>query len=248
MTQDSVTLNLDLRTVTGKAVKHLRRDGIVPAVINDHGKPSINVQGDYLTLIRTYRVAGRHKPVDVVADGKKYTTIIKFATFEPRKNRLNHIVFDALTANEKVEAEVPIVPRFAEGNTSSPAELAGLMIIHNAEEITVKGMPKNLPDAFEYDAEKLVEIGDRITVGDLTIPSDIELITEAGTVIATVYEPSAVAAANDAAGGTAEPGDEAAVESDHESSAEEGTQKDEIRPGGKKEFEDKSEGHSPEKK
>ena len=47
---------------------------------------------------------------------------------------------------------------------------------------------------------------------------------------------------------TAEEEDVEAVESEHESTDEEATQKGEIRPGGKEEKEDSSQAHNPEKK
>lgn len=50
-------------------------------------------------------------------------------------------------------------------------------------------------------------------------------------VIANVYEPGALAAANDAAGGDAE--DESEVEADNGSDKPESTQDEETRPGGK---------------
>jgi large subunit ribosomal protein L25 len=115
--------------------------------------------------------------------------------------------------------------------------------------VQVKAVPTNWPDFLEYNAEKLVEIGDHVTVADLIIPEGVEVETEAEHAVATVYEPSALAAANEAAAGEAEPEDAEAVESE-EGSAEADDQtsgEDEIRPGGKKEFEDKEQGHNPEK-
>jgi large subunit ribosomal protein L25 len=245
---DSVSLALDKREVTGKKVKRLRKEGLLPAVIHDHGKPSVNVQVDYQVAYHAFLAAGRHHPVLLTANGKKYTAIIKSVTRDPKYNALTHIVFNAIKANEKVEAEIPIHPRYAEGNDVSPAERAGLIVLTNLETVQVKALPKDLPDAFEYDGEKLVAVGDHITVADLTIPADVEVETAADHTVATVYEPSALQAANDAAGGTADEEDAENVESEHESNAEEGTQKDEIRPGGKEEKEDKSQGHGPEKK
>lgn len=42
---------------------------------------------------------------------------------------LTHIVFGAVKANEKVDAEVPIRAAYAEGNEASPAERAGLIVL-----------------------------------------------------------------------------------------------------------------------
>ena len=245
MSQDKITLDLTKREVFGKQVRQLRSQGIVPAVIHDHGKPSLSMQGNAVALLKTYRQAGKHHPVELTADGKKYTAMIKIAEFEPRKQMLTHVVFNAVSATQTVEAEVPIQPQYAEGNDASPAERNSLLVISNIDVVNVKALATNLPDVLYYDAEKLVEVGDHVTVADLVIPADVEIDADATQTIATVYEPSAIAAANDAAGGDADPDE--AVAADHESSAEEGTQEAEQRPGGKKEFEDTEQGHNPTK-
>ena len=77
-------------------------------------------------------------------------------------------------------------------------------MLSQADEVGVKALPKNLPDELFYDAEKLVAVGDQVTVADLEVPEGVEVETEATHVIATVFEPSALAAANDEAGGDAE--------------------------------------------
>ena len=247
MSQDTISLSVQAREVTGKQVRQLRRADLVPAVIHNHGKESVNVQADYNTIMKTYRAAGRHHPVELTADGKKYLAIIKTATFEPKKNRLTHVVFNAVNANQKVEAEVPIKPQYDADNESSPAERASLIVLTNLDQVMVEAVPSKLPDVLYYDAEKLVEVGDHITVADLVVPEGVEIKTEAEHAIATVYEPSAVAAANDDAGGDAVAEDAETVESENESTAEEGTQDAEIRPGGKEQKESKDQGRNPEK-
>jgi large subunit ribosomal protein L25 len=219
----------------------------VPGVIHDHGKASVPIQAEYQALHKAYVTAGKHHPVQLTAGDKKYTTIVKAVTFDPIYNSITHIVFGAVKANEKVEAEVPVHPAYAEGHEASPAERAGLIVLAQADTVTVKALPRDLPDELTYDAEKLAQVGDQVTVADLRVPSGVELDIEPEHVIATVFEPSALAAANDEAGGAAEAGDEQAVDSEHESNAEEGTQADEIRPGGKEGKEDKDQGRNPEK-
>jgi large subunit ribosomal protein L25 len=243
---DQITLAVDTRDTLGKGVKRLRKDGIVPGVIHDHGKASVHIQAEYQALHKAFLTAGRHHPVEVTAGGRKFTTIIKGVTFDPKYNSLTHIVFGAIRANEKVDAEIPVHPAYAEGNDASPAERAGLIVLAQATVVAVKALPRDLPDQLTYDAEKLVAVGDQITVADLRVPSGVELEVEPEHVIATVFEPSALAAANDDAGGDAT-GDQTNVDADHESSAQSGTQADEIRPGGKEQKESKDEGRNPEK-
>ncbi|HWT56082.1 MAG TPA: 50S ribosomal protein L25 [Candidatus Microsaccharimonas sp.] len=220
MSQDSITLEVAARSVTGKGVKHLRKEGIIPAVIHDHGKDSVTVQGPYLDFLRVYKHAGKHHPIELKAPGHTYTVLIKDAEFEPKKNQLTHLVFNAVNKNQQVEAEVPIHPKYAdEENQSSPAERTGLIVLTQLETIQVKSTPGNIPDAVFYDAEKLVEVGDHVTVADLQVPTNVEVLTEAAHAVASVFEPSALAAANDAAGGDAT-AEEATGDADAGDSAE----------------------------
>lgn len=204
MAKDSISLKLEERKVTGKAVKHLRSQGVVPAVIHDHGKPSMHVQGNALAMLKVWQTAGKHHPVELTAGDQNFVALIKDADFDPKKHRLQHLVFNAVDKNQKVEAEIPIRPRYAEGNEASPAERNSLIVLSQLDTVQVKAIPTALPDFLEYDAEKLVEVGDHVTVADLVIPEGVEVETEAEHALATVYEPSALQAANEDAGGDAE--------------------------------------------
>jgi large subunit ribosomal protein L25 len=219
MSHDSITLEVAAREVSGKAVKHLRKDGIIPAVIHDHGKESVLVQGPYLDLLRAYKQAGKNQPIELKAPGQNYVVLIKDAVFEPRKNQLTHLVFNAVDKNQKVDAEVPIHAKYEEGNESSPAERNGLIVLAQIETIQVKAIPSEIPETLYYDAEKLVEVGDHIVVADITLPANVELLTDPNHAVATVFEPSALAAANDDAGGDAT-ADEATGDADAGDSAE----------------------------
>lgn len=212
MAQDSISLALEPRSVTGKQVRQLRRSGTVPAVIHDHGKDSVIVQGDYMAVYKVWQQAGKHHPVNLKAGDKSYVALIKDAEFDPKKHLLTHVVFNAVDKDQKVEAEVPVRPKYEEGNESSPAERNGLIVLSHLDVVQVKAVPSSIPDLLEYDAEKLVEIGDNVTVADLTLPADVELLTEPEHSIATVYEPSALQAANEAAAGEAEEAEGEAAE------------------------------------
>lgn len=201
MSQDTISLKVEARDVTGKAVKHLRKDGVMPAVIHDHGKPSVVVMGSQVEMLKAYREAGKHHPIELTAGDKKYTVIIRSATFDPRKNVLSHLVFNAVNKNEMVEAEIPVKPHYDGENESSPAERAGLLVLEHTTMVKVEAIASNLPDVLFYDAEKLVEVGDSLSVSDIVLPEGVTLKSDPDASLANVYEPSAVAAANDAAGG-----------------------------------------------
>jgi large subunit ribosomal protein L25 len=199
-----IAIELQNRVVTGKAVKRLRNEGLVPAVIHDHGKESILVAGPYMELIKLYHEVGKHRTVSVKAGGKQYMTLIKTAEFDPRRNQLRHLVFDAINANETVTTEVPVEMKLDEGNESTPAERAGLIVLRQTEVVEIEALPKDLPEALYFNGEKLVADGDQVTVADLIVPQGVTILDEPTQSLATVLEPSALQAANDAAGGDAE--------------------------------------------
>jgi len=77
MSNDSISLTLEPRVVMGKAVKHLRREGQVPAVIHDHGKASLHVQGNSVAMLKVWRQAGKHHPIELKAGDQSFVALIK---------------------------------------------------------------------------------------------------------------------------------------------------------------------------
>ncbi|HET7528692.1 MAG TPA: 50S ribosomal protein L25 [Candidatus Saccharimonadales bacterium] len=182
-------VKLEQRTLLGKGLKHMRRDGVVPAVIHNHGQESIHVMAPERELLGVYLAAGKHHPLNLEVGSDKYLALIKDAHFDPVKRRLQHVVFQAIKQNETVEAEVPIR---IEGDV--PAEKIGLMILHQLDAVQIEALPKNLPDELVVSAEKLAELHDKITVADLQVPSGVTILTDPEHPIATVAESRAMAA------------------------------------------------------
>lgn len=221
---DKITLKLDERTAHGKKVRALRRAGLIPGVVYGHGDEPISVQADAVVINKIYHAAGKHAPVHLTIGTKKKIAMIKEADINPVKNTIAHISFHAVNAKEPVEAEVPI--RLV-GEGESEAEKAGFIILQNIESLEVKALPMDLPDALELDISGLKEAGERLTVADVKIPDNVELVEhESGhgdedeehhsvteLQVVAVWEPSALAAQNDAAGGDAT--DESEVEAEN---------------------------------
>jgi len=182
-------VKLEQRVVLGKGLGRLRQDGVVPAVIHNHGGESIHVMGPETDLVKIYQAAGKHHPLNLEVGSDKYLALIKDAHFDPVKRKLRHVVFQAIKQDEKVEAEVPIR---IEGD--APAEKVGLIILHQLDAVEIEALPKNLPDELVVSAETLVELHDKITVADLDIPAGVTLLTDIDHPIATVAESRAMAA------------------------------------------------------
>ncbi len=213
---EKISLALDERSVQGKKVKALRRDGIVPAVVYGPGVEPINVQVEYNVMAKVYQQAGTHAPVSLTIGSKKKIAMIKDVDFGPVSGRMRHVSFHAVKASDPVVAEVPV--RLV-GEGESEAEKNGLIVLQTLEKIEVKALPMDLPEAVEVDIRGMKEAGDKVILGDAKLPAGVEFVEhESGhgdedeeekprvtdLQVASVWEPAALEAAIAAAAGSAD--------------------------------------------
>jgi large subunit ribosomal protein L25 len=225
MSGDKIEVELEERKTLGKGLAKLRHEGKIPAVIHERGKASQHVMGDYAKLTKIYAHAGKHHPVQIHVGDKQHLAMIKEADFHPAKNRLRHLVFQAINRNEKVTAEIPVVLVGEE----IPAEIAGHIVLPQLDTLQVEALPNNLPDKIEADARRLAEVGDKLTVADLKVPEGVTILTEPETSVAVVEMPKdQLAEANASAEALAE--DAAKTEGEGEETAAEDKGKAEEAP------------------
>lgn len=194
MTNLDAPLQLQERTVVRKRLASLHASGLVPAVIHNHGAESIYVMAPELELSKIYHEAGKHHPLNLHVGEQNFLALIKDVHYHPAKRRMDHVVFQAIRRDEKVEAEVPI---HLEGEV--PAEKVGHMLLHQLDHVKVEALPKDLIDELKIDASKLVEIGDQILVADLVVPEGVTILTEADHPIVRVVETKAMISAEELA-------------------------------------------------
>jgi hypothetical protein len=114
------------------------------------------------------------------------------------------------------------------GEGESEAEKAGLIILQALDKIEVKALPMDLPEAIEISTVELKEAGEKVTLADAKLPDGVEFVehdsghgdeTEeekshvTDLMVASVWEPAALQAANEATAGDAT--DESEVEAEN---------------------------------
>jgi large subunit ribosomal protein L25 len=226
------SLKLDERTAVGKKVAHLRQDGFVPSVVYGGKTTPLSTQSPLVETTKIVQSAGKHSPVHLMVDGKKKLAIIKSIDMDPVKHQVRHVAFHTIKQNETITTFVPIV---LIGEGESAAEKAGLVVLQAIEQLEIKALPANLPESLEISIVNLVTHEDRITLADVTLPDGVEFADidqDLTLVVANVYEPGALQAANEAAGGDAEAEDEVAAENG--SDVAQDTPADGARPTEKK--------------
>lgn len=191
-------LALSKREVTGKKLKALRATGLIPSVVYG-GKEPVLTASEYVATEKVLGLAGYHSPIDLDIDGKKQLAIVKDVNVDPVSRKIVNIEFQAISANEVVEATTPIV--IVNFEASDASKLYHFAMTQALEEIDVKAKPSDLPKELEIDASKLVNVDDKLTIADIVLPKGVELADkelDGEQVVASLYDPAAEAAAREA--------------------------------------------------
>ena len=217
-------LTLEKREITGKKLKGLREKGMIPSVIYGEKEPML-ADSEYVATEKVLNGAGYHSPIDLDVDGKKQLAIVKDVQLDPVSRKIINIEFQAISANEVVEATTPIV--IVNFEASDASKLYHFALTQAMEEIDVKAKPADLPKELEVDASNLKEVDDKITLADIVLPSGVEFANKEldhEQVVASLYDPAAEAAAREAeekAAAEAEPVNAADVPADNGTKPEE---------------------------
>lgn len=230
---DKITLAVEERTVHGKKVKKIRTQGLVPGVIYGPGIEPMSVQIPEGELKKVVAAAGKHTPVHLTGK-KRRIAMIKDVDIDPAHNTIQHVSFHAVRADQPVIAEVPI---HLTGMGESVAEKNGLIILQALDRIEVKALPMDLPEAIKISILDLSEEGEKLTLAAATLAEGVEFVERTDghahdedeeaeapkvtdQVVATVWEPGALQAANEAAAGSAESPDADEVPAENGEEAE----------------------------
>lgn len=176
---ESKVLKATRRSVTGKQVKSLRRQGLLPAILYGHtidpSAISLNSHDASLTL------AGLSSSTIVTIDleGEQLAALVREKQKDYIKNQLIHVDFQIVSQNETIRASVQI-----EVHGHSPAvKDYNAVIVTNLNIVEVEALPRDLPERFVVDISKLAEIGDSITVGDLVVSEAVTILTPADEIV-----------------------------------------------------------------
>ena len=154
------------RTVVGKKVAGLRRDGTLPGVIFGGHKDSTPVQTDLHSFQLSYRRWGNTTLLSLEGlDGDGIPALIHGVSRDTRTGKLLHVDFQRVSLTEKTHAEVPL--HFV--HESPAVRTLGAVLVHARDHITVEAFPQDIPHSIEIDLSGLVEIDDAIYVRDLRV-------------------------------------------------------------------------------
>ena len=184
---DALTLTAIPRTVTGKKVKALRRDGVVPVHMFGRGITSQSLQAEERVLGVLLPQAGTNVPITIDVDGQDGENVcfVRQVQRHPVSEALLHVDFQRVDITQKVTAEVPLL---VEGASPAVLEMDGTLL-QTLASISVEALPMSMPASFTVDISGLDDFDKTIRVASLETDDDVTILNDGDEMIATVVPP-----------------------------------------------------------
>jgi large subunit ribosomal protein L25 len=175
-----VKITAEPRTEFGKGgARRTRRAGKVPAVLYGHGEKPRHIALPAREFAAAIRHGGANQLFNIEISGGGGTALAlpKAIQRDPIKDTFEHVDLLIVRRGEKVTVEVPV-------------QLVGeaardTLIVHEQNTLSVLADATRLPDHLEVSVEGL-DVGSRVTAGDVRLPSGVELAADADLVLAMV--------------------------------------------------------------
>lgn len=214
------TLKAQKRTVLGRKVKKLRKDGLLPANIFGKKIKSQAITVNLQDFQKTFSQVGETGLVDVSLTGesKVRPALISNVQIHPVSDQPVHADFHQVDLTQKVTANVPLEVI----GESIAVKDKGAVLITLFDEIEVEALPADLPDKFTVDISSLKEFNDSVLAKDLKVDrSKVEVKMGDKEAIVMVQQPKEEAEETPPLAEEAEEGEETPEEGE-EAKTEEG--------------------------
>lgn len=165
------------------ALTKIRQEGNIPAVVYGNKLESTSVYINGADFLRTMREVGRNGVFPLNLNGKQVNVILTDYQSDPIKREIVHADLLAVDMSKEIQADVRItLIGEAEGVKD------GGVMQQSLHEVTVTATPSNIPQAIEVDVTQL-QVGETITVGDITSEQGYTINTEAEQTIVSILPP-----------------------------------------------------------
>jgi large subunit ribosomal protein L25 len=179
------------RTITGKKVSQLRRQGLVPVTVYGPHINPVNLQVPYRALEVALMKAGGTNLIDISAGGDTHTVLARSVQRHVIRKEILHVDFFAVDLKAKIRVSVPV----SYVNESPVVEARLGILVYGATTLSVETLPGNLIHTIEIDLAKLTSTGSAIYVSDLRLGDDVTIINDPEEMVVSVTQTSAAASA-----------------------------------------------------
>lgn len=177
-----MVLKAKQRTVIGKQVRALRREGLLPAVLYGTGIEPISLELELFEASKVLSKMGSSTLVSLKVGRQTHQVLVREIQRDVIRRDIKHVDFLKVAMDVVIRASVPVE---LVGEALAVSELGGVLVSGLAV-VEVEALPSDLPDRMVVDLELLVEIEDTITVSDLSFGEGVEVLTSMDEVLARV--------------------------------------------------------------
>lgn len=179
-------LNAQARKITGRKVKTLRKEGLVPGNIYGKNITSEAVQVKEKEFKDVYKEVGETGIINLKVGKATKPVLIHNVQIHAVTGEPLHVDFMQVNLKEKVTTAVPV-----EVVGESPVQKSGLgTVVLLLDELEVESLPTDIPEKFVVDATKLTEVDQTIKVSDLDFDKKkVEVKAELDEIVVKVEPP-----------------------------------------------------------
>ncbi len=172
------------RSVIGRHVKQLRREGWTPGVMYGHDFESVSLQFEAKNLRRLLSRVGGSQLINIKIEGQDQPemALVRDVQRDPILPVVLHVDFYRVAMTERLTTEIPLE---IVGESYPVTQHEGILL-QGISSIEVECLPGDLVDAIEVDISVLAELDQGVYVRDLAIPSGIDLLTSIDEMIVRV--------------------------------------------------------------
>lgn len=180
-------LNAEKRTITGKKISKLRKEGLLPGNLFGKNVESQAIQVKLRDFEKIYKDSGETGIVYVKIDSetKERPTLVSGISFNPISGQKLHVDLHQVNLKEKVTAHVPVeIIGECELIKSGAASL-----VTSLNEIEIEALPTDIPESITFDISIFKEVGDHLKVSDAKVSSGVEIKTDPEITVVSIAEP-----------------------------------------------------------
>jgi large subunit ribosomal protein L25 len=180
---NSVYLNANLREQSGRGPSHrLRKSHSIPGVVYGGNADNLLVEFSEMDLNDVIRSYGEHAFIDLEVNGRNMKAMIVEVQREPVNRNLIHVDMKNIRDDEIIHTQIPVIIKGEDMIRSKGGVVQKLM-----GTVTVEATPEKLPKCLIADISHL-DIGGKLTTGDIELSSDISILSDLHSVLATVLD------------------------------------------------------------
>ncbi len=189
--EETLLLKAEVREHTGsKAVRKVRRQGRIPAIVYGHKQESMAISLDQHDFLE--RLHHGYRLIDVQMGRKKEKMLIKEVQYDYLGRSIIHVDLMRVDMSETIKVTVPIELKGIAAGTHESG-----IIEEHVDRLEIESKVTDIPKTLVV-LVKDVHVGDALHASDIELPDGVKLVSPPQTLLVTCHLVAAAKTAEEA--------------------------------------------------